>query len=127
MENQIKAAYRLALPEDAAQLFELRRKSIIALAPKGMSVSQAEIWAGNLTVQGMNLKIREMEIWVVELNRRVVGWGAIRGDRLEGLYMDLDFAGQGIGTALLTRLEGLLRERDIVAIHAEASVNAEDF
>ena len=92
-----------------------------------MSVSQAEIWAGNLTVEGMDRKIREMEIWVVELNRRVVGWGAIRGDRLEGLYMDPDLSGQGIGTALLTRLEGLMRERDMVAIRTEATLNAEDF
>jgi putative acetyltransferase len=92
-----------------------------------MSVSKAEMWAANLTVQGMDRKIREMEIWVVELNSRVVGWGAIRGDRLEGLYMDPDFAGQGMGTALLTRLEGLMRGRDILTIRAEASLNAEDF
>ena len=119
--------HRLAKPDDATQLFELRRKSIIALAPKGMSVSEAEIWAANLTLTGMDLKIREMEIWVAELNGRVVGWGAIRGDRLEGLYMDPEFAGQGIGTELLTKLEGLMRGRDIRTIRTEASLNAEGF
>jgi putative acetyltransferase len=92
-----------------------------------MSVSQAEIWAANLTVSGMELKIREMEIWVAELNGRMVGWGAIRGDRLEGLYIDPEFAGQGIGTELLTNLEELMRKRDIRTIRAEASSNAEGF
>jgi hypothetical protein len=71
----MKATYRLATLGDAKRLFELRRKSIIALAPKGMSVAQAEIWAANLTAAGMERKIRELEIWIVELNDTVVGWG----------------------------------------------------
>jgi putative acetyltransferase len=119
--------HRSATLADATQLFELRRKSIIALAPKGMSVPQAETWAANLTVAGMERKIREMEIWVAELNGRIVGWGAIRGDRLEGLYTDPEFAGRGIGTELLTKLEGLMRERDIRTVSTEASLNAEGF
>ena len=55
------------------------------------------------------------------------GWGAIRGDRLEGLYTDPEFAGRGIGTELLGVLEGLMRERGILTVRAEASSNAEEF
>ena len=121
------ATHRLATPEDATRLFELRRESIIALAPHGMSVSEAEIWASNLSVPGMELKIREMEILVAEINGQVVGWGAIRGDRLEGLYTDPDFAGRGIGTELLNKLEVLMRTYGIRTIRAEASSNAEGF
>jgi putative acetyltransferase len=92
-----------------------------------MSVSEAEIWARNLSVPDMELKIREMEILVAEINGQVVGWGAIRGDRLEGLYTDPDFAGRGIGTELLSKLEVLMRTRGIRTIRAEASLNAEGF
>jgi len=123
----MKAVHRLATLDDARRLFELRRKSILALAPKGMSVAQAEIWAANLTVAGMEGKIREMEIWIVALNDTVVGWGAVRGDQLEGLYTDPEFAGQGIGTELLGMLEGLMRERGLPAVRAHASSNAEEF
>lgn len=123
----MKATHRLAVPADAKQLFELRRKSIAALTPKGMSVSQAEIWAATLTLFGMEQKLREMEIWVVELNDTVVGWGAIRGDRLEGLYTDPEFAGRGVATELLGRLEALMRERGVPTIRADASSNAEEF
>ena len=121
------ATHRLATPKDATRLFELRRDSIIALAPHGMSVSHAEIWAKNLSVAGMELKIREMEILVAEIDGQVVGWGAIRADRLEGLYTDPDFAGRGIGTELLSKLEVLMRTRGIRAIRAETSSNAEGF
>jgi putative acetyltransferase len=119
--------HRVAAPEDAQQLFELRRKSIIALAPSGMSRSEAGIWASNLTIAGMETKIREMEIWIAEIDGQIVGWGAIRGDRLEGLYTDPEFAGRGIGTDLLGKLEALMRARGTQTIRAAASSNAEGY
>jgi GNAT superfamily N-acetyltransferase len=124
---KMKAMHRLATLGEAKQLFELRRKSIIGLAPKGMSVALAQHWASNLTVPGMKRKIREMEIWIVELNDTVVGWSAIHGDRLEGSYIDPEFVGRGIGTELLGVLEGLMRERGILTVRAEASSNVEEF
>jgi putative acetyltransferase len=123
----MKAKHRLATLGDAKLLFELRRKSITTLAPSGMSVSEADTWAATLTIAGMELKIHELEIWIAELDDTVVGWGAIHDDRLEGLYADPEFAGQGIGTELLSMLEGLLRDRGIRAVHANASANAETF
>jgi putative acetyltransferase len=107
----VKATHRLATLADAGRLFELRRQAITVLAPKGLSVAEAETWAVTLTVEGMTRKLRELEIWVAELNGAVVGWGAIRGDRLEGLYSDPVFASRGVGTELLSLLEALMRAR----------------
>jgi putative acetyltransferase len=123
----MKATHRPATLDDTNRLLELRRQSITELAPKGMSIAEATGWAEELTVAGMEWKIRELEIWVAELSKTVVGWGAIRGDRLEGLYTDPEFAGQGIGTELLGLLEGLMRGRGIAAVCAESSSNAEAF
>jgi len=75
----------------------------------------------------MEQKLREMEIWVVELNDAVAAWGAIRGDQLEGLYTAPEFASRGIGTGLLAMLEGLMRDRGILMVRADASSNAEGF
>ena len=92
-----------------------------------MPITEVESWATNLSVAGMEQKIRALEIWVAEIDGRAVGWGAIHGDRLEGLYTDPDFARRGIGTELLAKLEALMRARGICRIDAEASVNAEGF
>ena len=59
-----------------------------------MSVAEAQAWAAKLTPSGMERKLQDLEVWVVELDGTVAGWGAIQGDRLEGLYAAPEFAGQ---------------------------------
>ncbi|WP_334506263.1 GNAT family N-acetyltransferase [Bradyrhizobium sp. AZCC 1693] len=121
------AVYRLAKRKDASGLYDIRRRSILELAPPTMPKAEAEAWALQLTPSGMEQKLRELEVWVAELDDVVVGWGAIRGDMLEGLYVAAEFAGQGVGAGLLDRLEGLIRDREFPSVRAEASSNARDF
>ncbi|MCK1512564.1 GNAT family N-acetyltransferase [Bradyrhizobium sp. 190] len=121
------AVYRLAMREDASRLYDIRRRSIVELAPPTMPKAEAEAWATKLTPSGMERKLRELEVWVAELDGIVVGWGAIHGDRLEGLYAAPEFAGQGGGAGLLDMLEGLMRDLGFPSVHAEASSNARDF
>lgn len=121
------AVYRLAIRKDASDLHDIRRRSILELAPPTMPKADAQAWASQLTPAGMEQKLRELEVWVAELDGGVVGWGAIRVDRLEGLYAAPEFAGQGVGAGLLGMLEGLMRDRGFPSVHAEASPNARDF
>jgi putative acetyltransferase len=92
-----------------------------------MPAAEAQAWASQLTLSGMERKLRELEVWVAELDGVVVGWGAIRGDTLEGLYAAPEFAGQGVGAGLLDMLEGRMRDRGIQAVRTEASSNAREF
>ena len=119
--------HRLATFDDAAILFEVRRTSILALAPPVMSVADAGAWAGQVTLARMEQKLRELEIWMAEREGVVAGWGGIRGDCLEALYTAPEYAGQGTGSALLERLEALMRGRGFEAVHADASPNALGF
>jgi putative acetyltransferase len=119
--------YRPARSDDVADLFDIRRQSILELAPQGMSVAEVVRWAQQLTLAGMAQKLRELEIWIAELDGVPVGWGAIHGGRLEGLYVAPQFVRRGVGAGLLVRLEGLMRERGVRLVQAEASSNARDF
>ena len=121
------AVHRLATLNDARRLLEIRRTSILELAPPGMPLDETGAWAMRLTLSGMERKLRDLEIWVAELEGMVVGWGAIRVDILEGLYTTPEFAGRGVGTALLDRLERLMSERGMQAVRADASSNAYAF
>ena len=119
--------HRPAALEDAAALFDLRRRSILELAGKGLPAGEAEAWAAKLTLAGMEGKLREFEIWVAELNGVAAVWGAIRGDVLEGLYTAPEYARRGVGSSMLGWLEGLMVARGVAAVHAEASSNAREF
>ena len=119
--------HRPAILADAPALFDVRRRSILELAAEGLPAGEAEAWAAKLTLAGMEGKLRELEIWVAELDGVVAAWGAIRGDVLEGLYAAPEFAGRGVANAMLNRLEGLMVARGIAAVHAEASSNAKAF
>ena len=121
------AVYRLAMREDASRLYDIRRRSILELAPPTMPAAEAQAWASKLTLSGMERKLRELEVWVAELDGVVAGWGAIRGDTLEGLYVAAEFAGQGVGAGLLGMLEGLMRERGFPSVQAEASLKRPRF
>ena len=92
-----------------------------------MPIEEATAWASQLTLAGMERKLRELEIWVAELDGAVTGWGAIRGDCLEGLYIAPEFAGRGIGEELLGMLEGLMRQAGVPKVRAEACTNALNF
>jgi putative acetyltransferase len=118
------AVHRLAIRKDASSLHDIRRRSILALAPPMMPVAEAQAWAAQLTLSGMELKLRELEVWVAEPGGVLAAWGAIRGDYLEGLYTAPESAGQGVGAGLLAMLEGLIRERQFPSVRAEASSNA---
>jgi putative acetyltransferase len=121
------AAHRPATLDDAAALFDLRRRSILELAAKGLPGGEAETWAAKLTLAGMERKLRELEVWVAEWDGAAAGWGAIRGDALEGLYTAPQFAGRGVASGMLGCLEALMIARGIAAVHAEASSNARAF
>jgi putative acetyltransferase len=121
------AVHRPAILDDAAALFEVRRRSILELAAGGLPAGEAEAWAAKLTLAGMEGKLRELEIWVAELDGVVAAWGAICGETLEGLYTAPEFAGRGVASDLLIRLEGLMTARGVAAVHAEASSNARAF
>jgi hypothetical protein len=69
------AIYRLAVRKDASHLYDIRRRSILELAPPAMPAAEAQAWASKLTLSGMERKLRELEVWVVELDGVVVGWG----------------------------------------------------
>jgi putative acetyltransferase len=121
------AVYRPATREDADRLHDIRRRSILELAPPAISEAEARAWSSQLTPARMELKLHELEVWVAVLDGVVVGWGAIRGGMVDSLYVAPEFAGQGVGGGLLEMLEGLMRDRGFHSVHLEASQNARDF
>ena len=72
------AVHRLAMRSDASRLYEVRRRSILELAPPAMAAAEAKAWAAQLTPSGMERKLRELEVRVTELDGAAAGWATGR-------------------------------------------------
>ena len=118
---------RTAIPSDAETLHDLRHRSILKLAPAGMSIRRAREWASKGSVTSMRRRLEQAETWVAEVENRIVGWIAVRGEYVDGLYVDPGYTKRGIGAHLLRLVEGVLRGRGMQSIRADASWNSEGF
>jgi predicted kinase/ribosomal protein S18 acetylase RimI-like enzyme len=123
----MKLSYRKATTDDVARMFEVRKTSILGLAPNGMSVPQAVDWSSRLTLDAMTQRLNDAEFWVAEINNAIVGWVGIRSDEIYGLYVDPQFVNRGIGSGLLRLAEGIMLATGISKARLHASWNAEAF
>lgn len=118
---------RVARCSDAEALHELRRRSILELAIAGMSIERAQAWANKGSVEFMCRRLEEAEAWVAEDQLRILGWVAVRGDYLDALYVEPEYAGRGIGAHLLRLAEEKTLRKGIEVLRTEASPNSERF
>jgi predicted kinase len=72
-------------------------------------------------------RLDEAQFWVAEQNDAVIGWVGIRADEIYGLYVDPQWANQGIGSGLLRLAEAILLIAGVTTVRLQASWNAEGF
>jgi GNAT superfamily N-acetyltransferase len=124
---EMPGAIRSAVASDAGRLFDLRRTSILALAPPAMPLALAEGWANAHGPEWIHQVLRERHVWVYETGGEVVGWVSVTANTIDGLYTSPQHARQGIGTRLLRFVEVELERLGYAEATLEASVNAEAF
>jgi putative acetyltransferase len=108
-------------------MFEVRKASILGLAPSGMSVPQSIDWSSRLTLEAMTQRLNHAEFWVAEIDNAIVGWVGIRSDEIYGLYVDPHLVNRGIGSGLLRLAEENMLAAGITKARLDASWNAEAF
>jgi putative acetyltransferase len=111
---------------DAAELFEIRRDAIMALAEEYGRVA-AERWATAAHPDRAAKAIATNSVWVAELGSKVVGWVEIGGATIESLYVSPAAARLGVGSSLLTHAERELCDAGASIAYLDASPNAEAF
>jgi putative acetyltransferase len=125
--HELAPFYRKATIDDAPGMFELRKSSILELAPAGMSIRQSVDWASRLTLEVMTQRFNVAEFWVAEMNASTAGWVGIRGDEIYGLYVNPNWINHGIGSGLLRLAEEIMLAAGITMVRLDASWNAEAF
>jgi GNAT superfamily N-acetyltransferase len=90
---------RPATTSDAAEIAELfvaSRQDALPYLPRVHSDDETRRWIPDVVM-------RRSVVWVAELDRRIVGFLSVAGDRIDHLYVRPGYYRQGIGDRLLAR------------------------
>jgi len=71
--------------------------------------------------------IDQREVFVAEMDNRVVGTASLDGQTLRTMFVLPDVQGRGIGRLLVQRIERVARERQLAILTVPATVTAEAF
>ena len=99
---------RLARPEERPDLEALQRRASLALPEY-----REQLEAHPEVIEVPAEQIAEGQVLVAELRGRIAGFAAVIAGELDGLFVEPDLWGQGIGTALIeaaaheARIQGL--------------------
>jgi putative acetyltransferase len=118
---------------DARAFLEVHHAAVRGLAAKDYPPSVIDDWAP-LPITDENVRHflenpdKEMRL-VAELNGAIVGIGALvlASNELRACYVSPDAVRQGVGSALVARIERIAREDGLTSLHVDSSVTAEPF
>ncbi|MEX1286379.1 MAG: GNAT family N-acetyltransferase, partial [Acidimicrobiia bacterium] len=113
---------RPARPADANALTDLALRS---KAHWGYDAAFIEACRAELTITPE--RIADEAMVVAEVDGRIVGFVAVKGDSLEDLFAEPDAIGTGIGSALLAAAVDIARSNGVSELVIEADPHAVDW
>jgi GNAT superfamily N-acetyltransferase len=112
---------RLARPEEHEELEELQRRASLELPEY-----REQLLASPDAIHLPPGQIANGQVIVAELNRAIAGFAAVVGGELDGLFVEPELWGQGIGRALADAATHEARRRGL-ALNVIANPRARDF
>ncbi len=125
--RQMGIHIRPAVTRDARHLFDIRRASILELAPPVMPIESAQKWADAHQPDWMYDVLRERAVWVLLSENQILGWISARANNIDGLYTRPSHVRSGVGSQLLRFVEAELSRRGFFEATLHGSHNAIGF
>ena len=115
--------------EDTDRLIDLFRDTVRSVALGDYTVERVRAWAPDaIDRESWARRQAANQTVVAEVNGRIVGFAELAGEgKVHMLFCHKDHQGEGVGSALLTRLEQMARDQGLTRLGTEASVTARSF
>ena len=122
----MSVALRPYLPADAKRCAIIFRSAIEEMASEDYSEAQCEAWAARADDEAaFGANLAGMLTLIATEDGEPVGFASLKGpDHIEMVYVDPEYAQQGVGATLLDALEKLARARGAAKLTAEVSDTA---
>lgn len=120
--------FRTAMVDDLPDMLQLFRDTILHVNLSHYTQEQVAVWAdaANNIDRWIN-KINEQHVLVAHDEEMLLGFGSLRLDYIDLLYVHKDHQGEGIASSLYDILEGKAREYGMQALATDASHTARGF
>lgn len=105
----------------------IRKRAILHYAPRFYSPTLLAEWANKDKTQDILDILAQNNIWGIFVEDKLVGWGSIAGQEIVGLYIDPEYAAQGLGSTIFHYLENELIKQGVTILKLNASFNAVQF
>jgi putative acetyltransferase len=116
------------LPADAPLLAAIFQASIESLAAEDYSDAQLAAWAAAANdIAAFGRRLSDALTIVATLAGEPVGFASLKGETIDMLYVDPEFAGQGVGSHLAEAMEKLAANRGVATLTVDASDTALPF
>ena len=123
-------------PDDALAILKAQRSAIRQTAASAYSPAIIDEWAPVVIVTE---RVETFQRWIergdelivvaTDSAGKIIGFGSIvpTNSELRAVYVDAAYGRQGVGRALLARLEELARDAGLTELRMDASINAVPF
>jgi len=114
---------------DAARIVEIHARSVRALCSGDYTAEQIDAWIGKRTPEEMALRIAMHPFFVADHNGKLTGYATynVNSSELLSIYVDPDFARQGVASALMNELLADARSKGLATLWLDASFTAVPF
>ncbi|WP_336021793.1 GNAT family N-acetyltransferase [Halobellus salinisoli] len=121
-------SYRPAAASDIPRLVEIHRRAVREIGSGYYTNRQIKAWTAEAREDAYPIADSEV-VLVAERDGTVVGFGQLTVERPEiaKLFVDPDYAGDGVGASLLAELERVAVERGVSELFLDSSLNAANF
>ncbi len=131
--NPPRLTLRAARESDAQALWSVHARAVRISAATHYGQDELDAWAERSRPESYAGAMRTKSMIVAEIRTpegpRIAGFAQLQPDEgiVEAIYVDPDFARQGVGRALFAELERIARARGLPGLTVEASLNSAPF
>lgn len=126
--RRTKTEIRPAVVSEAQAIIDLHSDTVRRVNSADYSPEQIGRWIGKRRVEITEAMIQQGQYWVcVDETGKLLGVGNLSENEIKGLYIHADYLCEGIGSALLARMEQELRARGMLESQIDSTVTAAGF
>ena len=120
---------RVFQPDDLEVILKIFYENVHKVCQDDYTSLQLDAWAPkDPDVLRWKNSLEKNYTVVAEMNNHIVGFGNIGGTGyIDRLYVDYQYLGKGIASAILNELENYATKEGVVYMNTSASITAKDF